>query len=162
MEGQSVKRILVSVQKAGTFYVRVRTQTEKDRSIYTLNVKWAGPPVVIAAPVAPVTPTPTPDAGTPPGPVVPPSILNDPTKLLGSIISAYRDGPGWVLYIDRGSAQKVRQGLAGAILEGGDGEKLLERGDFTITQVVDGSKSIARTNLAKPPGKNKRVLINLR
>jgi hypothetical protein len=163
MEGQSVKRILVQIKKAGTFYVRVRAPTDKDRSIYTLNVKWDGPPVVAKAPDPPPNPAGTPPNPTPnqppPGPVSP---LTDPNKLLGSIISAYRDGPGWVLYIDKGSGAKVRQGMSGQILEGSDGDKLLEKGDFTISQVVDGGRSIARTNLTKPPGKNKRVLINLR
>ncbi len=163
LDGQSVKRILVQIGKAGVFYVRVRAPAEKDTSIYTLNVKWAGPPVVAAAPApdksggntAPST------NNTPPVPTQPVSILNDPNKLQASIISAYRDGSGWVLYLDKGSAQRVRQGQSGVILEGPDGEKLVEKGDFTISQVVDGAKCIARTNLNKPPGKNKRVLINV-
>ncbi len=168
MEGQSVKRILVQIKKTGVYYVRVRAPTEKDRSIYTLNVKWDGPPVVAQKPPDPTPPPPNP-TGNPPNPAgnnnqppQPVSPLNDPNKLQASIISAYRDGPGWVLYIDKGSSAKVRQGMSGQILDGPDGDKLLEKGDFTISQVVDGTRSIARTNLSRPPGKNKRVLINLR
>lgn len=166
MEGQSVKRILVSIKRPGVYYVRVKAPTDKDRSIYTLNVKWDGPPVVARVEPPPPPPnngtTPPNPSGTPPPPPGPVSPLNDPNKLLGSIMSAYRDGPGWVLYIDKGSSQKVRQGMTGAILEGPDGDKLVDKGEFTISQVVDGGRSIARTNLAKSPGKNKRVLINLR
>lgn len=164
MEGQSVRRILVQIQKTGTYYVRVRAPSEKDKSIYTLNVKWAGPPVV-AAVKQPDLPNPNvpPTIGTTPEtPVGPPSILTDPNKLQGTIISAYRDGPGWVLYIDKGSSQKVRQGMSGMMLDGPEGEKLLEQGSFTVTQVVDANKSIAKTNLKNPPGKNKRVILNLR
>jgi hypothetical protein len=165
LDGQSVKRILVSVQKPSLFYVRVRAVGEKDRSIYTLNVKWAGPPVAIAANPPqkrndPPNPPPQ-KTDPPPGPTTPPSILNDPNRLQASIISAYRDGNGWVLYLDKGSSQKVRQGQSGVILEGADGDKLVDKGDFTISQVVDGEKCIARTNLPKPPGKNKRVLITV-
>jgi hypothetical protein len=161
MEGQSVKRILVQIKKPGTVYVRVRAPTDKDKSIYTLNVKWDGPPVAIAkAPEpAPNNPPPTGAPAPPPGPVSP---LNDPNKLQASIISAYRDGTGWVFYIDKGSTQKIQQGMTGAILEGPEGDKFLDKGDFTISQVVDGGRSIARTTQSKSPGKNKRVLINLR
>jgi hypothetical protein len=167
MEGQSKKSILVQV-KPGLYYVRIKAPTEKDHSIYTLHVKWDGPPMIVANTNPPPPP---PDAGTSPaaggttGPVVPPVVvspLNDPNKLLGNVISAYRDGNGWVLYIDKGSSSKLRQGMTGGMLEGGDGDKYLEHGDFTISQVVDGGRSIARTNLSKPPGKNKRCLINLR
>ena len=165
MEGQSKKSILVQV-KPGLYYVRIKAPTEKDKSIYTLNVKWEGPQFVAKADPTP----PPPDAGVPPGPgpgpgpgvVVPVSPLNDPNKLLGNVISAYRDGNGWVLYIDKGTSSKLRQGMTGGMLEGPDGDKYLDKGDFTISQVVDGTKSIARTNLNKPPGKNKRCLINLR
>ena len=161
LDGQSSKRILVQIRQTGTYYVRVRAPTEKDRSIYTLNVRWAGPPAAIAAPTPEHTPPPT-NPTNPTTPTGPPSPLTDPNKLLASIISAYRDGPGWVLYLDKGSSAKVHQGMSGMILEGGEGDKYLERGDFTISQVVDGGRSIARTALNRPPGKNKRVLINLR
>ncbi len=169
LDGQSVKRILISVGKPSLYYCRVRATADKDRSIYTLNVKWAGPPVVVAQNPPPHTDPPVDKTGgtavgktdPPPGPIVPPSILNDPNRLQASIISAYRDGSGWVLYLDKGSSQKVRQGQSGVILEGPDGEKLVDKGDFTISQVVDGGKCIARTNLNKPPGKNKRVLITV-
>jgi hypothetical protein len=163
MEGQSVKRILVQIRKAGTYYVRVRAPTEKDKSIYTLNVKWEGPPVPIKQ--ADATPPPQPQTGTPPGPPTagtPYSLLTDPNKLQGNVISAYRDGAGWVLHIDKGAAASIHSGMTGVILEGNDGEQVLDKGDFTISQVVDAGHSIARTALPKSPGKNKRVLINLR
>jgi hypothetical protein len=165
MEGQSVRRILVQITRMGTYYVRVKAPSEKDHSIYTLNVRWAGPPVVAQTPPPQQNPNPPAQAVNPnqtATPTAPVTLLTDPNKLQGNIISAYRDGPGWVLYIDKGSSQKVHQGMTGVILEGPEGEKLVDHGDFSISQVVDGNKSIARTNLKNPPGKNKRVVLNLR
>ncbi len=53
--------------------------------------------------------------------------------------------------------------MSGALLDGDDGDKLVEGGSFSITQVVSDSKSIARASgLTKPLGRNKRVVINLK
>ena len=164
LDGQSSRRILVSITKPGTYYMRIMGKKESDRSIYTVDVKWNGPPPPVDTP-----PTSKDPVGiTPPGPVSPPTtvepvtLLNDPNKVVGNVISAYRDGGGWVLYIDRGSAQKLRTGQTGVLLEGPEGERLVEGGNFSISQVVDGNKSIARCNLTRPPGRNQRVVINLR
>ena len=165
LDGQSSRRVLVSITKAGTYYMRVMGKKESDKSIYTVDVKWNGPPPPVDVPPTPKDPVVATGPAVPPGPVapeLPPSLLTDPNKVLGNIISAYRDGGGWVLYIDRGSAQKVHAGQTGVILEGPDGEKLVEGGNVSISQVVDANKSIARCNLNRPPGKNKRVVINLR
>jgi hypothetical protein len=66
-----------------------------------------------------------------------------------------------VLYLDQGGAAGIKPGMTGAVLDGADGDKPLDGGSFTISQVVDKSKSIARSPLAKL-GKNKRVVINLK
>jgi hypothetical protein len=89
-------------------------------------------------------------------------LASDPTKLLGSIVTAYKEGQAWVLYIDKGSSAKVKVGMTGSILEGPEGDKLLEGANLSISQVIDGSKAIARSNFAKPLGKNKRIVLNLK
>jgi hypothetical protein len=168
MEGQSSKRILLQVDTLGIYYVRTRLAKNKGDSIYTVNVKWKGPPppAKIDSPVPPAGPQPVPvpptGVGPPTGVEVPPSLLTDPNKLLANIISAYRDNGGWVLYLDKVKAGKVHAGQTGVILVGADGEALLQDGTITISQVVDDTKSIARCNLRQPPGKNKRVVINLK
>ena len=86
----------------------------------------------------------------------------DPSKALANIVSAYRDGAGWVLQIDKGASSKIRTGMTGSILDGPDGDKLLDGGTLTIAQVVADNKAIARCSMAKPIGKNKRIVINLK
>ena len=82
--------------------------------------------------------------------------------MLGKIVSAYRDGGGWMLQIDKGAGQKIRAGLTGNILDGDDGDKLVDGGSLTIAQVVGDSKALARCPMSKPLGKNKRIVINLK
>jgi hypothetical protein len=182
LNGQPLKKVLVRVDEPGIFYVRVRAPQKKDASIYTMAIKWGGtggPPTpadekkdaeakAAASAPAPASPAPAPAPapGTPgaPGadPAQPIPFAQDPTKLLGNIVSGYPEGGGYVLYLDKGSANKVKAGMTGNVLEGPDGDKLLEGGAFSITQVIDGKKSIARASLTKPLGKNKRVVINLK
>src|SRR5262249_17821714 len=50
IEGVSVKKILVKIPESGLYYVRVSAPGAKDASIYTVSVKWHGPP---ASPPAP-------------------------------------------------------------------------------------------------------------
>jgi hypothetical protein len=89
-------------------------------------------------------------------------LASDPTKLLASIVQLHREGSTLVLYLDKGSSAKVREGMTGQILDGPDGDKLLDGATFSVTQVIDGSKSIAQSSYAKPTGKNKRVVLNLK
>ncbi len=86
----------------------------------------------------------------------------DPSKLVGSIVQYHREGSMLVLYLDKGSGGKLREGMSGNILEGPEGDKLLDGGTFTIAQVIDGTKSIAHSNYVKQPGKNKRIVVNLK
>ncbi len=168
LEGQQVKRVLVQVQP-GLYYYRVSVPGKVDASIYTIEVKWKGQvvapaPAVAAAPApapAPAAPAaaPQPVPGAPPAPT---GFAADPTKLLGNIVTAYRDGSQWVFYIDKGSASGVRPGMSGSVLDGTDGDKLVDGAIFSISQVVDANKSIARSSYAKSLGKNKRIVLNLK
>ncbi len=169
LEGQQVKKVLVQIDEAGLYYFRISAPAAKDGSIYTAQVKWKGPAVPLPPPPVakaedkPGTPPPPPGPpGTPPGPPVPTPLAQDPTKVLASIISAYKEGSTWVWHIDKGAGAKVRVGMAGNVLEGPEGDKLLEGATFSITQVIDDNKAIAKSNFAKPLGKNKRVVMNLK
>jgi hypothetical protein len=163
LEGQQVKRILVPIKDMGVYYVRVAALHPADNSIYTVSCKWHGPVVKEPAPPPPTAPPTTPPPLTPvptppPGPTTP---AVDPNRLLTTLVSAYRDGSDWVLYFDKGSADKVRAGQSGALLEG-DSDKSVEGGTFTIQSVVEDHKSIARSSLKKGVGKNRRAFIQLK
>lgn len=175
LEGQQMKRVLVQIDEPGLYYVRVSAPTPNDTSIYTMAIRWKGPggapPPAVATPTTPATTTPTggntatpatTQNGTPAAPSEPVPLAQDPTKLLASIVSAHKEGSAWVLYLDRGAAQKVFVGMSGHILEGPEGDKLLEGATLTVSQVIDGNKAIARSNFPKPLGKNKRVVLNLK
>jgi hypothetical protein len=163
MEGAQVKRVLVEIPQPGLYYIRVSAPGPKDTSIYTLSIKWKGPPapIVVAPPPPPPAPPPAAPAAPPP-PAAPVPLGADPNKVLGTIITAYREGGGWVLFLDKGVQDKLRPGLLGQIFEGQDGEKLLSGSDFTISQVIDQNKSIAKSAMTRAPGKNKRFVVHLR
>jgi hypothetical protein len=191
LQGMTAKRVLIQVDQGGLYYVRVTAPTKDDKSIYTLKVLWddgskkdkpadaqaaaqpgaaqpgaaqpgaAQPGAAQPGAAQPgAAPPGAAAANTPPPPPIP--FAQDPNKVLGKIVSAYRDGGGWMLQIDKGAGQKVRTGLTGSILDGDDGDKLVDGGTFTIAQVVGDSKALARCPMAKPLGKNKRIVINLK
>lgn len=170
IEGQSSKKVLLRINDPGLYYVRVSGPTKADSSIYTMMVKYNGP--VVAAAAAPA-PAPAPAAGAPapapaaaaPAPCPPGQSCTppDPNKVYGTVVSMVREGSTVTLYLDKGSADQLRPGMMGTILEGTDGDKPLEGGSFSISQVISGSKSIAKsTTLQKSPGKNKRIVVNLK
>jgi hypothetical protein len=171
LEGQQVKKVLVQIDELGQYYFRISAPSAKDGSIYTAQVKWKGPAVPLPPPAAakaedkPGTSPPPPPPG-PPGPPAPPppptALAQDPTKLLANIVTAYKEGSTWVWYIDKGASARVRVGMSGQVLEGPEGDKPLDGATFSITQVIDDNKAIARSTFAKPLGKNKRVVMNLK
>jgi len=134
--------------------------------------KYNGP-VVASAPAASPSPAPAP-APAPGTPAAAPAAAPcppgqncpappDPNKVYGSIVSMVREGSTVTLYLDKGSADQLRTGMMGTILDGPEGDKPLEGGSFSIAQVIGGSKSIAKsTTLQKPLGKNKRIVVNLK
>ena len=172
IEGQSSKRVLLRIDDPGLYYVRVSGPTKADSSIYTMMVKYNGPvvapaPAVAAAPAAAPAPAPAATAAAPAPAPCPPGqncpAPPDPNKVYGSIVSILHDGSTTTLYLDKGSADQLRPGMMGTILDGPEGDKPFEGGSFSIAQVIGGSKSIAKsTTLQKPLGKNKRIVINLK
>jgi hypothetical protein len=173
IEGQSSKKVLLRIDEPGLYYVRVSGPSKTDNSIYTMMVKYSGP-------VAP-----KPEAGTPPPPPPPPGgggaqaggtqppapcppgqncpAPPDPNKVYGSIVTSSREGSTVTLYLDKGSSDQLRTGMLGTILDGPEGDKPLEGGSFSITQIVGASKAIAKSStLQKPLGKNKRIVVNLK
>jgi len=169
LEGQQVKKVLVQIEEAGLYYFRVSAPSAKDGSIYTAQVRWKGPAVPLPPPPVakaedkPGAPPPPPGPpGAPPPPPVPTPLAQDPTKLLGSIVTAYKEGSTWVWYIDKGAGAHVRVGMQGNVLEGPEGDKLLDGATFSITQVIDDNKAIAKSSFGKPLGKNKRVVMTLK
>ena len=179
LEGRQAKKLLLQIDEPGVYYVRVSAPGKTDASIYTLVVKYTGPSTAPASAQAPSggaaaagggakSGTAT-GAGTgaaaataPAAPPTPTPLAQDPTKLLGSIVQAHREGSDLILYLDRGSQQHVREGMTGNILDGPDGDKLLDGATFTVSQVIDGNKSIARSSFAKSTGKNRRIVLNLK
>lgn len=177
LEGQSEKKILVQIEDAGMYYVKVSGPTKADSSIYTMEVKWKGAPKpAVAAAAPPPGPAPVPGgpavpppasgatvapAPCPPGQVCP--VAPDPNKVFCTIVSVAREGSTVTLYLDKGSSAGFKSGMLGTVLDGPDGEKPLDGGNFSLTQVVGSSKAIAKsTTLSKPLGKNRRVVVNLK
>jgi hypothetical protein len=182
LQGLQAKRVLIQVDQPGLYYVKVTAPSKDDHSIYTLKVLWDGEKVDKPAggdaqananppPANPPPGTPPPAGangqppaanGQPPAPVAPIPFAQDPNKVLANIVTAYRDGAGWVLQIDKGASQKLRSGQTGSVLDGADGDKLLDGATLTVAQVVGDTKAIARCPMSKPLGKNKRIVINLK
>jgi hypothetical protein len=169
IEGQSSKKVLLRIDDPGLYYVRVSGPAKSDSSIYTMMVKYNGP-VVAAAPAAPApAPAPAPAAAAAaPAPAPCPPGQNcpappDPNKVYGTIVSIVRENGATTLYLDKGSADQLRAGMMGMILDGPEGDKPFEGGSFSISQVLGGSKSVARSStLQKQLGKNKRIVVNLK
>jgi hypothetical protein len=171
IEGQSEKKVLLRIDDPGLYYVRVSGPTKTDSSIYTMMVRYNGPslppPSAAATPAAAPAPAPAAAAAAPAPAPCPPGqncpTPPDPNKVYGTIVSMVREGSTVTLYLDKGSADQLRPGMMGTILDGPDGDKPFEGGSFSIAQVIGGSKSIAKSStLQKPIGKNKRVVVNLK
>src|SRR5579859_6166274 len=110
LQGMQAKRILIQVDNPpALYYVKVAAPNKDEKSIYTLKVLWDGEKVdkgkggdaQAAAPppaAAPAAAAPPPAAAAPPAAPPPPvPFAQDPNKVLGKIVTAYRDGQGWVL-----------------------------------------------------------------
>lgn len=162
--GAQVKKVTVQIDNMGTYFIRVQAPKKGDGSVYTLEAKWSG--AVEEAP----TPPPVVEKDPPKEPVKKPpkehhehaSKKFDPENgVQGRIVSSYREGGSMVLHIDKGSAAGVKVGSFGTILDGPTGANALEGGSFSVTQVIDDSKCIAKTGLHSI-GHNNRVSINAR
>jgi hypothetical protein len=165
--GAKEKSLLTQIDKLGTYYIRVTAPAKGDGTVYTMEAKWENPP----EPVAQVDPPPQlpPMRDEPPPPPKPrhkePREPREPKpnggeSVQGRVVTAYREGAGLTLHIDKGSSAGVRTGMSGNVLMGASGEDLLDGGEFRITQVLGDGKSVAKTNLSSI-GRNTRVVINL-
>jgi hypothetical protein len=163
--GEQVKKLLVQIDNPGTFFIRITAPNSTDGSVYTLVAKWDEPP-------PPPPPPPPSDDNTPPPPPEkkhhhepkepkePKPVAEGGPTLQGRIVSAYREGEGLTLQIDKGSAQGVKTGQSGSVLSGPSGEDLLDGANFTVKAVLGPNKCLAKTG-AHSIGKNNRVMITL-
>jgi hypothetical protein len=75
------------------------------------------------------------------------------------ILNISRDTDGKVIvHLDKGSEAKLKAGMKGFILQGREGDTILEGGEFTITEVLDDDHCVAKTSLRRI-GKNNRCVI---
>jgi hypothetical protein len=80
--------------------------------------------------------------------------------ITGKIVQSFRGDDGkMTLYLNRGTKDKLRVGMNGNILDGSDGGKTLEGGQFTITKVLSENQAVGSTSYGKSLGKNNRFMI---
>lgn len=154
--GSKEKKVLTQIDRPGTIYIRVTAPTRTDATVYTLVANWDLPPP------PPPEEKPVKKKRTPREPREPKPVAEKPAgdTVQGRIVSAYREGPQMVLYIDKGSAAGVRPGMSGSILSGATGEDPLDGGNFKIVGVPAPNRSIAKSSV-HAVGKNNRVSITL-
>lgn len=159
-KGVTQKKLLTQIDKLGTYFIRVTAPSRADGTVYTMEAEWAEPVVVVAPP--------------PPPPVEEPPVEEKPQhkrhverepkpdgeKIQARVVSAYREGSNLMMFIDKGSAAGIKVGNTGMVLQGSDGDDVVDGGEFKITKVVDGNKSVGAANL-RSLGKNNRVTITL-
>jgi hypothetical protein len=167
--GAQEKKLVAQIDQVGVYFIRITAVKQHDGSVYTVEAKWEGEP----PPAPPAPPKPPVVEETPP-PVEKPkhhehvehhehhashaARTDYENGVQGRIVSSYREGGTMVLHIDKGSAAGVRVGSGGSVLDGPSGANPLDGGTFTITQVVDENKCIAKSNLHSI-GRNTRVSI---
>jgi len=165
--GMTQKSLLTQIDHPGVYYIRISAPKPEDGTVYTMEAKWDSQEEVTDLPPPP-TPTPPPPTPTPPPPR--PHVKRDPKPeverppmetIQGHIVNAYREAGQLTIHIDKGSSAGVKVGMSGSILSGPSGEDPLNGGSFKVTQVLDGSRSVARCSLASL-GKNTRVAITVR
>ena len=156
--GAQLKKIAYEVEQPGVYFIRVRAPRAKCASVYTVLARWEGGRA----------PAPEPVVEKEPAPVEKPEPVHHAKHhahhdheggVQGRIVSSYREGGALILHLDKGSAARIKPGMSGTILEGPAGETPLEGGSFTITQVIDDGRSIARAALHST-GRNTRVVID--
>lgn len=159
--GAQLKRTVVQIDSLGVYYLRIQAAKKGDSSVYTVRASWEGEEVAITPPPLP-PPQPSPRSrphASSPRPERKERHFDADHGVQGRIVSSYRDAGQLVLHIDKGSGAGVKVGSTGTILEGANGSNALEGGTFTVVQVIDDNKSVAKTGL-KSLGRNTRVLIN--
>jgi hypothetical protein len=167
-KGSKQKELLTQIDKPGIYYLRVSAPARGDGSVYTMEAKWDAPAEVAAVPQP--QPVKSMDPKDQPEPMPEPKRTHrekreKPEKpagepVEGRIVSAYREGAGLTLHIDKGSAAGIKPGMSGTVLSGPSGEDALDGGDFKIVSVLDANKSVGKSGI-RSIGKNNRVMINV-
>jgi hypothetical protein len=160
--GAKKKTLLAKIDKVpAPYFIRVWAPNKGDATAYTVTPRW----------VMPEEPKPEPVKEEPkPEPVKKhheekPRVEREAhpresDTVQGRVVSAYKEGEGLKLQIDKGSAAGIQIGMKGQVLQGSSGEDALDGGDFTIVQIIGPNKSLAKTTL-QSIGKNTRVVITL-
>jgi hypothetical protein len=161
--GSKHKTLLAKIDKVpAPYFIRVWAPNKADATAYTLVAKWE----------MPEEPKPEPPPKEEPKPEPPKKHHEEKPKIehqahpketdsvQGRVVSAYKEGEGLKLQIDKGSAAGVQVGMHGQILQGSSGEDPLDNGDFVVVQIVGPNKCLAKTKLDSI-GKNTRVAITL-
>jgi hypothetical protein len=163
-KGAKEKALLTQIDRLGTYFVRVTAPSRTDGTVYTMEAKWEEPREAPPPPVAnndpPPPPEPKPRVHHEPRPPREPKEKPTGETVQGRVVSAYREGAGLTLHIDKGSAAGVKTGATGNVLLGPAGEDLLEGAEFRVVQVLGDSKCVGKTSISSL-GKNTRVVINL-
>ncbi len=160
-----LKKLAVTIEEVGTYFVRVQAAAPKDKSVFAILCNWEEKPPE-------VEPVGTPDPVVPPKPIRghrPPHHEHTPVSAAqtedekiengteGRVVQSYREGGNAVLNLDKGASAGVKVGTEGRVLEGKSGRSPLDGGQFTVTKVIDDTHSVAKTN-ARSLGKNNRVV----
>lgn len=165
-KGEKQKKLFTQIDKPGTYFVRVTAPTKTDGTVYTMEAQWEEPPAVVERPAPPPEETPPPrDSDEKPKKVRTHEPREPREKPVGEtvearVVSAYREGPSLMMYIDKGSAAGIRVGNEGVVLQGAGGEDPVDGGQFKIVKVIDANKSVGAATM-RSLGKNNRVAITL-
>lgn len=163
--GMTQKALLTQIEHAGVYYIRISAPKPEDGTVYTMEAKWDAQEEVPKPDPVPVPVVQKPDP--PPKPRHRDPEPKEPKEkppqetIQGHIVSAYREGGQLTIHLDKGSSAGVKVGMSGTILSGPSGEDPLTGGSFRVVQVLDGTKSVAKSSLSSI-GKNTRVAITVR
>lgn len=163
-DGSPKKRLVLPISEPGIYYLRLQSVNPEQATAYNIQVEGGQQPLlalpsteepppeekprhVSAAPKKHKAPKPRRGGGRP------------EDGVQGRVVSAHREGDATVLYLDKGSAAGVAVGQNGWILDGPAGATPLEGGSFTITEVVDAHRSIAKSPIHSI-GRNNRISIH--
>jgi hypothetical protein len=161
--GAKHKTLLAKIEKVpAPYFIRVWASQKTDATAYTLTAKWEIPE---EPKPEPVKEEPKPEPPPKKHHEDKPRVERDAhprqsDTVQGRVVSAYKEGEGLKLQIDKGSAAGITVGMKGQVLQGSSGEDPLDGGDFTIVQIIAPNKALAKTSL-QSIGKNTRVVITL-